>query len=122
MMADDPLMADDVFTHAEAYYTSDKTSLVALCDTDRAKLEDAGNRWTVSELFEDPAKMMAEASPEIVSICTPTNTHLAVAEQLLGAPTPPKAILCEKPLASNLTDAEALVALAKENGVLVATI
>ena len=63
MMADDPLMAGDVFTHAEAYYASDRTSLVALCDIDRGKLEDAGNRWTVSDLFTDAATMMSEASP-----------------------------------------------------------
>src|SRR6187549_2402333 len=81
MMADDPLMAGDVFTHAEAYYASDRTSLVALCDIDRGKLEDAGNRWTVSDLFTDAATVMSEASPEIVSICTPTATHLEVARQ-----------------------------------------
>lgn len=122
MMADDPLMAGDVFTHAEAYCTSDKTSLVALCDIDRNKLEDAGNRWTVSELFQDAASMMSEAAPEIVSICTPTNTHIEVARQLLDSRTPPKAILCEKPLASTLSDAEILVAKAKEKGIVLATI
>ena len=37
-MADDPLMAGDVFTHAEAYSKSEKTDLIALCDTDEKKL------------------------------------------------------------------------------------
>jgi predicted dehydrogenase len=122
MMADDPLMAGDVFTHAEAYYASEKTTLVALCDIDRSKLEDAGNRWTVSDLFEDAASMMAKAAPEIVSICTPTNTHLQIAQQLADSRTPPKAILCEKPLASALADAERLVAMAEEKEIVLATI
>jgi predicted dehydrogenase len=122
MMADDPLMAGDVFTHAEAYCTSEKTTLVALCDIDRNQLEAAGNRWTVSDLFEDAGSMMAKAAPEIVSICTPTNTHLQIARQLVEAPGPPKAILCEKPLASTLADAEKLVALAEEKGIVIATI
>jgi predicted dehydrogenase len=122
MMADDPLMAADVFTHAEAYSTSEKTSLVALCDIDRNRLEAAGNRWTVSDLFEDAASMMAKAAPEIVSICTPTNTHFEIAQQLADSRTPPKVILCEKPLASTLADAERLVATATEKGILLATI
>jgi predicted dehydrogenase len=122
MMADDPLMAGDVFTHAEAYYASEKTSLVALCDIDRRKLEDAGNRWTVSNLFEDAATMMAEAAPEIVSIATPTRTHMDVARQLLEGTNRPRAILCEKPLASTVAEAEDLVSLAAKHGVVLATI
>jgi predicted dehydrogenase len=52
----------------------------------------------------------------------PTATHLEVARQLLEAPTPPKAILCEKPLAPSVADAELLSRLAEEKGVVLATI
>jgi predicted dehydrogenase len=121
-MADDPLMAGDVFTHAEAYSKSGKTELVALCDTDEKKLKAAGSRWNVSALFDNPRYMIAKAAPEIVSICTPTRSHAAVAHDLLNAEKPPRAILCEKPLAANLEEAEEIVRLANEKQIVLATI
>jgi len=121
-MADDPLMAGDVFTHAEAYSKSEKTDLVALCDTDEKKLRAAGKRWNVAALFDNPRDMMTAAGPDIVSICTPTPTHAAIARDLMNVEKPPRAILCEKPLAATLEDAEEIVRLAKENGVVLATI
>jgi predicted dehydrogenase len=121
-MADDPLMAGDVFTHAEAYSKSGKTELVALCDTDEKKLKAAGSRWNVSALFDNARYMIAKAAPEIVSICTPTRSHAAVAHDLLNAEKPPRAILCEKPLAANLEEAEEIVRLANEKQIVLATI
>lgn len=121
-MADDPLMKDDVFTHAHAYSTSNKTELVALCDTDEKKLAAAGARWNVTALFDNSRDMMAHAEPELVSICTPTHTHLAVTRDIASAEKPPLGILCEKPLASTLDEAEELVRLAADKGVVLATI
>ncbi len=121
-MADDPLMAGDVFTHAEAYSKSAKTELVALCDTDEQKLKAAGERWNVKSLFSNPCDMMTQAAPEIVSICTPTPSHAAIARDLMNAEKTPRAILCEKPLAANLDDAEEIVRLAGEKGIVLATI
>jgi predicted dehydrogenase len=121
-MADDPLMKDDVFTHAHAYSTSSKTELVALCDTDEKKLRTAGTRWNVTALFDNPREMMTEAAPELVSICTPTHTHLAIAREILSAEKLPLGILCEKPLASTIDQAQELVNLAAEKRVVLATI
>jgi predicted dehydrogenase len=121
-LADDPLLAGDVFTHAEAYVTSDQTDLVALCDSDEQRLAECGRRWGVTALFTDPGLMMREAAPEMVSVATPTPTHLNVVRQLLGGTNRPRMILCEKPLASTLADAEEIVRLSGANGVMLATI
>jgi predicted dehydrogenase len=122
MMADDPLMTGDVFTHTEAYTVSDRTELVALCDIDQAKLEAADKRWNVTALFSSAADMMASAEPEIVSICTPTETHLEIARTIATAANPPRAVLCEKPLASNLADAREVVRVLEERGIVLATV
>lgn len=122
MLADDPLLAGDIFTHAEAYTKSELTELVALCDTDPSHLAAAGARWNVRALFPDSAAMMAGTAPEIVSVCTPTPSHLEVVRTLVRAEKPPRAILCEKPLARTLADAEEMARLAAESGVLIATI
>ncbi len=121
-LADDPLLAGDVFTHAEAYTKSAATTLVALCDNDPERLKAAGIRWGVTALFADPREMMAKAGPEIVSVCTPTASHLGTVRDLLAAPKPPRAILCEKPLAPTLAEAEEMARLAAGRGVMLATI
>src|SRR6266550_1411951 len=121
-LADDPLLRGDIFTHAEAYTKSSQTELVALCDTDRAKLEAAGRRWNTEALFTNPYEMMASASPEIVSICTPTASHIDVAREILSSEKPPRAILCEKPLGNTVDEAREIVALAAERGVTFTTI
>jgi len=121
-LADDPLLAGDVFTHTEAYSKSAATTLVALCDTDPERLTAAGARWGVAALFVDPREMMAGASPEIVSVCTPAPSHLEVVRDLLSVEKPPRAILCEKPLARTLADAEEMARLAAGRGVMLATI
>ncbi len=120
--ADDPLLCGDIFTHAEAYTKSPRTQLVALCDTDRAKLEAAGKRWNVDALFADPREMMATAAPEIVSVCTPTASHLDVARAILTSEKPPRAILCEKPLGKTVDEAEEIVSIATARHVTLSTI
>jgi len=122
MLADDPLLAGDIFTHAEAYTKSELTDLVALCDTDRWRLDTAGTRWNIDALFTDAATMMATAMPEIVSVCTPTPSHLEVVRALVAAKKPPRVILCEKPLTRTLADAEEMARIAARRGVTIATI
>lgn len=121
-MADDPLLAGDVFTHSEAYEKSGLTELVALCDTNHQRLAAAGARWKIDALFTDPREMMAKAQPEIVSVCTPTPSHLEVVRSLIDSEAPPRIILCEKPLARTLVDAEEMARLAAERDVTIATI
>jgi predicted dehydrogenase len=116
--ADDPLMKGDIFSHAEAYRVCPDTDLIAIVDTDSAALERCGERWAVEQRYSSVAELMRMAHPQIVSVATPTSSHYAVVTQLLSSDPAPVAILCEKPIASTLYEAERLVALAKEKGVL----
>ena len=118
LFADDPLMKGDVFSHAEAYTECPDTELVAVVDTDAAALTRCGERWNVSNRFATVGDLMSEVKPHIVSVATPTPTHYSTIVQLLSGENRPLAILCEKPLASTLFEAERAVALAKEKGVL----
>ncbi len=121
-LADDPLLSGDVFTHAEAYVRSSGTSLVALCDTDRERVRACGERWGVEALFTDAREMMAVAAPEIVSVCTPTSTHLRTVSDLLSDSLAPRVVLCEKPLAPTLADAQQMAKLAEARGAILATV
>ncbi|MBN6055147.1 Gfo/Idh/MocA family oxidoreductase, partial [Nonomuraea sp. RK-328] len=60
------------------------------------------------------AELCADPAVDAVYVATPHAQHLAVAEAAIVAG---KAVLCEKPLAASLADAERMVRLAREAGV-----
>ena len=116
--ADDPLMRGDVFAHAEAYHVCPDTRLIAIADTNGAAVQRCGDRWNVSARYSTAMEMLASNVVDIVSVATPTETHYDVLMQILAGRNRPRAILCEKPIASTIEQAEKVVAIAKEKGVL----
>ncbi|MEV0595883.1 Gfo/Idh/MocA family protein [Nonomuraea cavernae] len=60
------------------------------------------------------AALCADPAVDAVYVATPHTQHLEVAEAAIAAG---KAVLCEKPLAASLADAERMVRLAREAGV-----
>jgi predicted dehydrogenase len=117
-LADDPLLAGDVMTHAEAYSVCPDTDLVAVVDTNPVAREKCAARWNVARSYESVEAMLTQAKPEIVSVCTPTATHFAVAKAVIESPFRPLAVVCEKPMAESLDDAELLVQIARERNVI----
>jgi len=118
LFADDPLMKGDVFSHAEAYSVCPDTELIAIVDTDQAAREKCKERWNVEKSYSSVAELMEKSRPDIVSVATPTSTHYSGLVELLKGTNKPKAILAEKPLASTVEEAEQVVRLAKDNGVM----
>ena len=60
-----------------------------------------------------PEELIAADDIDVVHICTPNHLHRPLAEAALAAG---KHVVCEKPLALDATEAEALVAAAAESG------
>jgi predicted dehydrogenase len=118
LFADDPLMRGDIFSHAEAYSACPDTELIAVVDSSREALEKCGERWSVQSRFASVADMLESIAPDIVSVATPTSSHFAICAQLLSSEKSPRAILCEKPLAHGVAEAERIVSLAREKGVM----
>jgi len=96
-----------VSTHAGAYTSHPRFSLVSACDIDSKRLSDFGKRWNVSALYKDMEKMLSEMRPEVVSICTPTQLHYD--HLLVAVKYVPKAIICEKPLSTDPVQARYIV-------------
>lgn len=118
--ADDPLMNGDVYTHAEAYARCPETRLVAICDVDPERLTRCGERWRVEPRYNKVEDLIEAEQPDIVSVCTPDATHYEVMCAILTGRHPVKAIMCEKPLATKPEQAEELIRLADERGVVLA--
>jgi predicted dehydrogenase len=118
--ADDPLMTGDVFTHAEAYVRCPETTLVAVCDVDPHRLARCAERWGVEHRYHQIDELIEGEQPDIVSVCTPDSTHYEIVRVVLMNNHRVKAILCEKPMATELGEAEELMRLAGERGVILA--
>ena len=107
-------------SHAAAYHLHPQTEVVAVCDV-RTELLDAFRQqwqdvWPDVRLYTDYRQMLAREQPELVSVATPDDLHAdMVVDAAQGGA---RAILCEKPIATTLADADRMIAAAEANGVL----
>ena len=74
-----------------------------ICGRNRAKLEKTCSRWGWSEMETDWQKVVARNDIDAVDIAVPNALHSAIA---IAAAEAGKIVLCEKPLASSLEEAE----------------
>jgi predicted dehydrogenase len=101
--------------HARLLAAMDGVELVAVVDTKTARAEEIAVRHGTAA-FTDASALAGRV--DAVSIATPTASHVAIALPFVEAGVP---VLVEKPLASSLADADALLAAADRRGTLVAT-
>ena len=89
---------------------------VAASSPQRAR--EVAQDWDVPRAYRDIDEVIADPQVQVVHVCTPNHLHRAMAQAALQAG---KHVVCEKPLATTLEDAQALAALATATG-LVATV
>ncbi|MFG3505072.1 Gfo/Idh/MocA family protein [Streptomyces sp. NPDC047821] len=84
--------------------------LAAVCGRDAAAVRAAADRhgWAAAET--DWRDLVARDDVDVVDICTPGDSHAEIAIAALEAG---KHVLCEKPLANTVAEAEAMVAAAE---------
>lgn len=102
-----------VLTHAKAYARNPSVALEAVCDLRRDAAESCADRWG-GVPFTDSHRLLEECSPDLVSVCTSTESHLELLELCLGSSV--AAVWCEKPLASVGQDPEPVVTAYEEAG------
>ena len=94
-------------------HTTPGATVKAVCDIDRAALTKIARRWPSVAFETDVRRVLRDDAIEAVAIATPVGTHAELAEAALLAG---KHVFVEKPLASSSSDAMALIALAKQRG------
>ena len=104
---------DSPDSHMKAYLECPDTKLVALCDSDLTKIPYP--EYREYEEYTDYMQMVITEKPDIVSVCTPTKTHARIVTDI--APYV-KAINCEKPIAESVADADEMIRVCKEYGVI----
>lgn len=87
---------------------ADRVVVTALCDKDEAKAIATKERYNLTEavIYTDYKTMLAEADIDIVHVCTPNVAHCEVTVAAFEAN---KHVLCEKPMAATVADAQKMV-------------
>lgn len=98
--------------HARIYATMDGVTLVGIYDADTARMREIANRYQTRAF--DSIEELAGAV-EAVSVAVPTHLHHAIASYLIKRGLH---VLIEKPIASSTEEAEDLVRLSQEKGVI----
>lgn len=100
--------------HIAGYKKNPNVELYAFCDINEKRLKEQGELHGVTRLYTDVNDMMA-ALPELdaVSVCTWNVAHASCTIAALKAG---KNVLCEKPMAMTVAEAEAMKKAAEESG------
>ena len=91
--------------HAHAYHRLPQAKVVAAAAIDN--LKPFCKQYRIPNAYDDYRQMLKRDDIDLVSICVPNYLHKRIAVNVAKAG---KAIICEKPLATTVADAKAIVA------------
>ena len=107
------------YRHAAACRDLEGAELVAVCDVRRESADALADRFGVSARYTDLDALLAEQSADLAIVATWGAFHAEVVERLARSGRV-RGILCEKPLAMDAPQAEAMFTVAADSGVLLA--
>jgi len=96
--------------HINNYRKAQGVELVAGADVNKEATDTAARRGGFTG-YTDWRKMLDEAEPDVVSVCTPPVLHREMAVEAMQRGIH---VMCEKPIASTTEDARAMVQAAQE--------
>ena len=88
----------------------DKFRVLAICDLDQKRLQTIGDEFAVERRTISFDEVLRMDDVDIVDICTPPTLHVA---QSIAALETGKQVICEKPVAGSLAEADRLIAADK---------
>ena len=100
--------------HALVYSRLPGVELVAVCDQNAERAREVATRYGARAHYTDYQQLLADPNIRAVSIATPDFAHAEIA---MAAAEAGKHILCEKPLATTVEEAQAIVDAATRAGV-----
>jgi len=87
---------------------------VAICDRVRAKAEALAREFSVGGVYDDPEECLSREKPDFVDIVTSAETHAQLVKQVASHRIP---VICQKPMAMSLEEAEDMVVTCRNAGV-----
>jgi predicted dehydrogenase len=99
--------------HIPHWKTCPHAELVALCDIDGERLKRQADKHGVKETHTAWQEMVERVDLDVIDITTPNEFHAPMAIQALDLS---KHVLCEKPMATCVVDAQRMLKLAEDRG------
>ena len=99
--------------HADAYHRCPHAEVLAATSKAPEELRQFCRRFGIAHAYDDLGEMLARDDIQMLSICAPNFTHKELALAALEAG---KHVVCEKPLATSVEDAQAMVKAAEAAG------
>lgn len=100
-------------THLAAWGKVEGARLVAVADVDEERARAAAGKHGVASWFTDLGEALGREGVDVVSVCLPSCLHREATEAALRAG---KDVLCEKPIALTIADAESMIACRDQTG------
>jgi D-apiose dehydrogenase len=93
--------------HLHGWRDAKGAEIVAICDQNPLRLALVGDQFGIANRYQDAAEMLRTEKPDFVDIATTAPSHRALVELAARFGV---AAICQKPFATNLDDAKAMVA------------
>ena len=100
--------------HIPNYIENPKSKLEAICDTSQDILNDVAMKYKIKYVFNDYQELLNSGLVEAVSVCVPTSSHSKVVNDAARCGVH---VLCEKPLAANMKEADEMLEAVSRSGV-----
>ncbi len=100
--------------HLHGWHDANGADIVAICDSNPVRLTAVGDQFSISNRYANAAIMMASEKLDFVDIATTMPTHRQLVELAAAHGLP---VICQKPFATSLSDAKAMVAACEVAGV-----
>jgi|YelNatPaOPRAMG01_1025707.scaffolds.fasta_scaffold44492_3 predicted dehydrogenase len=102
------------YAHLMAYTENPNIKEIYIADENEQALQYAQDKYPkIKKAFKDYKEMVEEAPIQLVDICTPHYLHHPMAIHSLKAG---KDVICEKPIATNLKEADEMIETARKTG------
>ena len=102
------------WAHLPSYEQCRETEVVAICDRNPDRLQEAASKFKITNTYSDPYELINNPEIDLFDISTSTPSHFPLALAVIETGKP---ILCEKPIAMTYKDARILQEKAAARGV-----
>jgi D-apiose dehydrogenase len=91
-----------------------EVKIVAICNRDLVKAEEFAKEFEIPGVYDNLGKMLDEASPDLLDIITPPETHLVAVKEAARRGID---VICQKPFCATLVEAEQALEIATKAGI-----
>ncbi|NLO82542.1 MAG: Gfo/Idh/MocA family oxidoreductase [Clostridiales bacterium] len=101
--------------HIPSYKKLNDVEILGVCDINLDRARDVANRYDIKYVSDKYQEILDIEEIDAVSICTTNDAHAEIA---IAAAKAGKHILCEKPMAMNVKEAEDMTKAARDNNII----